>query len=137
MNLPIDHICYRVVSVEDYERAKATLLQDHELLAETLINGRPIATFKLREPLLYGQRQIPLLELPSPKVGSPYPEGYEHAEFVIGRSPAEWITAYPALSWDTKGIQKSVNADARLLLPGGISVKYHEYPLDYVIRYLD
>jgi predicted metalloenzyme YecM len=34
-----------------------------------------VATFKLKEPLVFGDRRIPCLELPAPKAGSPYPAG--------------------------------------------------------------
>ncbi len=134
---PLDHLCYRVASTARYMALKKELLQTNLLLAEHQINGRPIATFRLQTPLAYNGRSIDLLELPSPKPGSHYPEGYEHVEFVLGQDPRDWYTAYPKLNWDTKGLAKEVNPDVRLKLSGQMSVKFHEYPLDYVIQYLD
>lgn len=134
---PLDHICYRVGTQERYRSLKADLLESNELLAETLINGRPIATFRLTEPLVYKDRRIELLELPSPKKGSAYEEGYEHVEFAIGEDPANWLFRYPNLDWDKKGLDKKVNSDLRLKLGKSMSVKFHEHSLDYVIRYLD
>ncbi|MEL6142598.1 MAG: VOC family protein [Bacteroidota bacterium] len=134
---PIDHICYRVASMERYFELKTALLSQNELLTESIINGRPIATFRLQEAIKYREQNIELLELPSPKPGSDYPEGYEHIEFVIGEDPAKWIGQFPALDWDKKGLQKAINSDVRLKLSNGYSVKFHEHPLDYVIEFLD
>lgn len=36
------------------------------LLGETQVNGRPIATFRLHEPVRYQQWRIDALELPAP-----------------------------------------------------------------------
>jgi predicted metalloenzyme YecM len=115
-------------------------LDENELLVESPINGRQIATFRMTIPFRYQHRDIWLLELPEPKPGSPYPEGYEHAEFVTDRPLAQfesWLTAHlrvAASDLDRKGITKSFNADLRLRLPGGLSVKFHELPLDRVIE---
>lgn len=133
----LDHICYRVGTQDRYRELKKTLLKSNELLTETMINGRPIATFRLAEPLVYKNRRIDLLELPSPKKGSAYSEGYEHIEFAIGENPAHLLARYPDLNWDKKGLGKVVNNDLRLNLGDGMNVKFHQYPLDYVIKYLD
>ncbi|MEM7575617.1 MAG: VOC family protein [Bacteroidota bacterium] len=134
---PLDHICYRVATTDRYQQLKTQLLSSNELLAETLINGRPIATFRLKTPLRYQDRQIELLELPSPKPGSPYAEGYEHVEFVVGQHPKAWMKQYPSINWEVKDLRKSINPDVRLRIGEGVSVKFHEFPLDYVIEYLD
>ena len=133
----LDHICYRVATTDRYQELKARLVPDNELLAETIISGRPIATFRLQQPLQYQGRTIELLELPSPKAGSPYSEGYEHVEFAVGQHPGEWIKKYPSIIWETKDLRKSINPDVRLRIGEGVSVKFHEFPLDYVIEYLD
>jgi predicted metalloenzyme YecM len=91
-------------------------------------------------PFRFHQREIWLVELPEPKPGSPYPEGYEHAEFVTDRPLAQfesWLTAHLGITahdLDRKGLTKSLNADLRLRLPDGLSVKFHELPLDRVIE---
>lgn len=132
----LDHICYRVASPGRYEELRAALLPLGELLTEKLINGRPIASFKLHSPLVYQDRKIDGLELPSPKPGSPYPEGYEHVEFVVPEGLEAFQKRYAHLSFDTKGLHKSINADLRRAYEG-FSVKFHEQSLEYVIRYLE
>ncbi|MEL7163075.1 MAG: VOC family protein [Bacteroidota bacterium] len=139
-HLFLDHICYRVTSTKRYESLRDALLTDgHELLVEGPINGRRISTFRLQSPIRYAAREIPLLELPEPKPGSPYPEGYEHVEFVTARPLAEfipWLTEHlgiPTTELDRKGMAKKSNADVRVRLGEGRSVKFHERSLAEVI----
>jgi len=132
----LDHLCYRVETIERYKELKEACSTIGSLLTETLINGRPISTFKLHEPIHYQGRAIELLELPSPKPGSPYAEGFEHVEFVIDEDLDSFVARYPQLSFDTRGMKKAVNPDVRLAY-GPLSVKFHRHNLEYVIRYLD
>lgn len=138
-HLFLDHICYRVETVAAYERLRDLLAAENELLVEGLIGGRRIATFKLAEPLVYHQRLIPLLELPEPKDGSFYEEGWEHVEFVTDRPLAEFAQFAPALlsatatGFDRKGMKKARNADLRVKLGHGLNVKFHERSLEEVI----
>jgi predicted metalloenzyme YecM len=139
-HLVLDHICYRVASVARYVQLRDALLEENDLLVESPINGRRIATFRMATPFRFQQREIWLLELPEPKPGSPYPEGYEHAEFVTDRPLAQfetWLTEHLGLTaddLDRKGLTKPLNADLRLRLPDGLSVKFHELSLDRVIE---
>lgn len=131
-SLLIDHICYRVSSGESYYYYKNELLAFGTLLSESIIANRPIATFKLHQPIIIQERKIFLFELPSPKPGSPYPDGYEHIEIVIDTSLENWIERYPHLPFNTKGLSKSFNRDIKLKLPSG-TVKFHEQSLEAVI----
>jgi hypothetical protein len=132
----LDHICYRVASNERYEELKKELGELGQLLGETMIGGRPIATFRLYTPIRYEEREIFVLELPAPKAGSDYPEGYEHVEFVIDQTLEDFMARYPDLDFKAKGLQKAVNADVQLQYEG-FGVKFHRQSLEYVIRYLD
>jgi hypothetical protein len=138
-HLSIDHLCYRVATEAEYETLKSWLKGDNELLVESIINGRRIATFRMAAPFRYQEREIWLLELPEPKPGSPYPTGWEHAEFVTDRPLADfdrWLTdtlGVPANAIDRSGLAKPLNADLRLRLGDGRSVKFHELPLEEVI----
>ena len=132
----LDHVCYRVETEEQYEGLKTQLHLLGELLTESLIGGRPIATFKLFEPIQYKGRKIWCLELPSPKAGSPYPKGYEHVEFVIDQPFNEFMGRYSALPFKTKGMSKEVNPEISREY-GDLAVKFHHHTIEYVIRYLD
>ncbi len=139
-HLVLDHLCYRVETTARYETLRDQLLADHKLLVESIINGRRIATFRMAQPFKYQQRNIWLLELPEPKPSSPYREGWEHAEFVTDRPLTEfgrWLQEHlgvAAAAIDASGMDKALNADLRLRLPGSIGVKFHELSLDQVIN---
>ena len=135
-NYPLDHICYRTGSMVQYADLKNKINQIGELLTESNINGRPIATYKLFEPIIFKERKIYLVELPSPKPASFYPMGYEHVEFVIDETLENFISRYPAINFDKKGMSKKINPDVRIKFDG-FSVKFHLYDLEYVIKYLD
>lgn len=132
----LDHICYRVESTKRYLELREVLADHGELLTETEIGGRPISTFKLHSPYRYDSREIHCLELPAPKTGSPYPEGYEHVEFVIREPFQTFVSRYPHLEFKTKGMHKPVNPEISRKYPG-LSVKFHHHPIEYVIKYLD
>lgn len=136
-DLELDHLCYRVASLERYSACRTLFAQHGELLAESIIGGRPIATYRLHQPIVYRDRRIHVVELASPKVGSLYPEGYEHAEFVVPELGSTsdlraFTERYPALPWDLGDIDKVTNADVRLRY-AGLSVKFHRETLADVI----
>ncbi len=131
-NFELDHICYRTSNLEQYDLIKTKLLEIADLLVESDINGRPIATYKLREPIVYKDRKIYCIEVPAPKSGSPYRAGFEHVEFVIKESFEDFKKRYPNVVFDEKGSKKKVNPDIRLGL-GLLSVKFHHQTLEEVI----
>lgn len=129
----LDHICYRVESTERYTEWKAHLSNIGTCLGEHWIGGRPIATYRLHDPYRYQHHHIAVVELPAPKPGSPYTEGWEHAEFVVNEDPLLFAARYPKLKWDLNGALKTNNADVRLDYDG-ISVKFHRRSLAEVIE---
>jgi adenylate cyclase class 2 len=130
---PIDHICYRVNSAQEYEEFKTKFGYIGDLLIESEVGGRNIATYKLYKPLKYKNYSIELVELPSPKPGKDYKTGLEHAEFVIDQS-FEDFAATTSLEFDWKGTHKEINPELRLKLEDNLSVKFHHMPLDEVIE---
>eukprot|EP00980_Cylindrotheca_fusiformis_P006370 scaffold1356_cov123-Cylindrotheca_fusiformis.AAC.51 len=130
-----DHVCWRTETMEDYQELVAHLRENAELLIESEIGGRPIATFQLNRgiPCRGGRQHVNVVEIPAPKVGSPYREGLEHVEFVIGQtqvpnettrgtaSPVNDATHqsmlqkmmedHPQLNWNEKAKKKHVNPD--------------------------
>jgi len=160
-DLQADHVCYRTESMAQYTELVEALQSPEAsgsftLLVESEIGGRPIATFKLLQPIEIGsgnhRRSIDVIEIPSPKEGSPYDAGLEHIEFVIGdgtyKSPMNdevhatalegWMRKYP-ISWNTKACQKKCNPDVSLKMElcdyGRVSVKFHLIPLEAVIKF--
>lgn len=102
-----------------------------------MIGGRPIATFQLDTPIRYQSREISLIELPSPKPGSPYTTGWEHAEFVIDTDFDQFIERYPSIDWDMRAYHKAINPDISIQFEDSTSIKFHRQSLDYVINVLE
>ena len=151
----IDHICWRCDRVEEYIRVGKAFLSNEgfesDLLVEGMIGGRPIATFKLMDPIVVihngNPKEIECVEIPAPKAGSPYASGWEHIELVIGTSASKpdddtevfaFRDSYPKLAWATAA--KDCNTDVSLSFPAKkylqkTVVKFHACPLSTVIAY--
>lgn len=131
----LDHICYRVETLERYHELIQRFGEAALLLGESEINGRPIATFEFKEPLRTGGWRIPYLELPAPKEGSPYNEGIEHAEFVTVGDVEKFAAEHFELPFDRSGMEKLINPELGLKIPEKeLSIKFHEQPLGAVVR---
>lgn len=128
----LDHICYRVASMEEYSAKKAELLNFGTLLIESMVNGRLISTFKFHEPIEFRERKIFLIELPSPKPGHSYKSGLEHVEFVTKDPLQKIVERYPQYSFEVFGIHKKINADITLKL-GEYCIRFHNQSLEQVI----
>lgn len=129
----LDHICYRVESVDQYKVKKEELSHLGELLVESMVNGRMISTFKLFDPIVYNNRKIYLVELPSPKSSHSYKSGLEHVEFVTKEPLQKIIERYPQYSFEAFGIHKKINADITLKL-GEYCIRFHNQSLEDVIK---
>jgi predicted metalloenzyme YecM len=129
----MDHICYRVTSMEEYKKKKAALLPLGELLVESMVNGRLISTFKLHEPIVYKNRKVYLVELPAPKSSHSYKAGLEHVEYVCKEPLQKIIEKYPQYSFEAFGIHKKINADITLKL-GEYCIRFHQQSLEDVIK---
>lgn len=132
-DLFMDHICYRVATQERYEELKAALMLENQLLTESMIKGRPICTFKLGQGFEYDGRVVDVLELPAPKEGKAYEEGYEHVEFVLKEDFQSFMDRYPEVDFDQSGMGKPLNADIRVQLEK-LAVKFHLQSLERVIE---
>ncbi len=105
----LDHIAYRVETIERYDELVRQLSKLAILRGVTEVAGRPIATFEFHDYLQVEGWTIPCLELPAPKEGSPYPEGLEHAEFVVVGSLQAFIARHSELPFETKALDKTLN----------------------------
>lgn len=154
-----DHVCWRTETEDEYVNLISTLKSCSvaTLLTESIIGGRPIATFKLDDGILCcsGRRNVNIIEIPSPKVGSPYRKGLEHVEYVVGNEGdiihpindayhqaqlQKFMEGHPEItSWNKKAMMKSINPDVSMTLNlphfGKCSVKFHLVPLENVIEY--
>ncbi|MEX0649805.1 MAG: VOC family protein [Candidatus Andersenbacteria bacterium] len=128
----LDHICYRTVSLENYYVKKNELTTFAELLGETIVSERPISAFRLHDPIIHDRWRIDTIELPAPKVGSEYPEGLEHVEFVLYDNIKTFLSRYSHKQFDLKAADRGINPEVGLSLEKH-SVKFHLLNLPTVI----
>lgn len=145
----MDHICYRCESREEYDDTCNALCPTFgEVLVETMIGGRPIATIRLLEPIRHRGFEVRCLEVPCPKPGRLYPRGLEHAEFVVGglgdgmldnSRLVAFMAEHAAVDFDRRALHKEVNADVSVDFDGGsfgkIAAKFHQRPIYEVVAY--
>lgn len=130
---PMDHLCYRVATVGEYQKAKSDLMAFSSEVAITVHNGREFSIFKLAQPLVVEDYRVPLVELPSPAEDKPYTTGLEHAEVVVGTSFQEFCKANEShLLFDND--MQAMNATARIAFEDGSTIKFHAIPLDEAVR---
>lgn len=111
----IDHICYRTSTYEEYHQVLEQLAVPSSdlagmVLSTAMVNGRPITSLRLNEPLSVDGKLIEVLEIPAPKSSQSYSSGFEHAE-VLALEP--------------------VKENEVMLMPG--KVKFHYLPLSGLI----
>ena len=145
----VDHVCFRVSSLQQYQLTKAALLSHGSLAVEGMINGRPIACISLNNPLTARLPSghvvsVPCVELPCPKAGSPYAVGLEHLEVVIGGADSTpwdsrahleaFMARHVGVEWDTRALDKHCNADVSMQVTPEYCVKFHLCPLLQVVQ---
>jgi phosphoglycolate phosphatase-like HAD superfamily hydrolase/predicted metalloenzyme YecM len=129
----IDHLCYRVADIKTYETLKKSLDSVSILLAESHVNGRPIATFKLNKPIqLNSGLVVSLLEIPAPREDVKYPSGFEHIEVVTVKPLEKFLAQHAHLAFNKQNFTAAINRDVSLTFDGG-KVKFHETSLEDVI----
>ncbi|MFZ1360653.1 MAG: VOC family protein [Candidatus Saccharimonadales bacterium] len=129
----LDHLCYRVEDEQGYERMKRTLARAAVLRAETDVQGRSIAIFELHEHIQSRGWVIPYIELPAPKDGSLYPEGLEHAEFVVHGSLAAFQRRHHDVPFDIKEMHRPINPELSLK-NNRAAMKFHTVQLGAVVN---
>lgn len=129
----LDHLCWRVDSEIQYVKTKKILSTLGILLTETLVNGRPISTYKLDKPIVYKKQSISVIECPAPKEGSKYPNGFEHAEALLSEDFTLFINQFPDIKFETSRLNQKFNPELILKLPT-TNLKFHTYSLERVIE---
>jgi uncharacterized protein len=131
----LDHMCYRTTSLENYANKKDQLTKVARLLTETQVNGRPISTFRLNEPVLHGRWRVDAVELPAPKAGSEHAEGLEHVEFVLYDDIPTFLQKYNGKPFELRAADRGINPEVGLKL-GDMVVKFHLLSLT-AVTYLE
>ncbi len=129
----LDHICYRVSSSEAYEFMKTQMQRIADLVVESDVNGRPIATYQLHSPIEVHPWTVSVVEIPAPKAGKNTKNGLEHVEFTVHGDLGEFLKANANLEFNTTGLTKPLNRVVELNLDD-CAVKFNEMPLLRVIE---
>lgn len=116
---PMDHVCYRAATNEEYLSLKKTFARHGRVLVEGMIGGRPIITYALQQPLSGPFGPVPCLELAAPKPGKTHYAGLEHGEIVVPCLNI-LLERYPDIPFSRKGMPEEVT----LALPP-LQVKFH------------
>jgi predicted metalloenzyme YecM/phosphoglycolate phosphatase-like HAD superfamily hydrolase len=128
----IDHVCYRVSSEEHYESELHHLLRRSDMISETLVNDRPISVVQLHKPFEVEGLTVEVVELPAPKTGRSYKDGWEHME-VVCRTPIEEISKqFARVNFDRSALAHPFAPELTLRLKSGL-VKFHNKSLLQVI----
>lgn len=84
ITLDADHLGLRLADPGAVRALHDELLNlGHESISDAIVNGRMIHIIRLKEPLAIGPWSIPCIELPYPKTGHAYEDGWEHIELVL------------------------------------------------------
>jgi pantothenate kinase len=115
-----------------------------------------ISTYSINPGIPFNGNLVQAVEIPAPKVGSPYPEGLEHAEFVIpsnaGGDPSSagfdhatvlrnFAREHKGVEWSFKATMKECNPDISVKVDmkdkgvGAATAKFHLVPLPTVIEW--
>jgi predicted metalloenzyme YecM len=129
----IDHLCFRTDSQQSYEEAKKYFSSLSTLLVESEVGGRPIATYKLFEPVIFDNYIIDLIEVPAPKPGRATQKGFEHIEVVIDCSFKDFMDRHPETSFITKGLRKDLNPEIEIEFDD-CAIKFHHKSLEHIIN---
>jgi len=140
-----DHICYRCSTKEIYLQKIRELKLFGEVLVEGMIGGRPITIINLDKPIESNGFHIKCIEIPCPKeYNHSYKDGLEHAEFVIGKENddphnslllKDFMIKFPSLKFDSRALEKDINADISLEIDSNTSIKFHVRPIYEIVNF--
>lgn len=99
-----DHICYKCGSRQEFEAIRTLLEPWAPFIYQSMIAGRPIAIFKLKEPVATALGEIWFLELSDQKPDGSQTSGFDHIEiYPTGGSVGELAEALEANALKAKG----------------------------------
>jgi predicted metalloenzyme YecM len=131
--LELDHICYRVETLEMYNSINSRLSKIAERISENEVAGRPISIWKLYDPINFKGRNINFLEIPAPK-NRHYDEGYQHIEFVIAEPFDDFMAKYASVKFITDSITNDENPEIAVNFRE-LAVKFHHRSIAEVVGF--
>lgn len=147
VDLEVDHIALRCHQIATAERWKQGLSRIGSLFSEAMINGRPIALFKLHQPVQVATWQLDVIELPWPGQKLYRHEGWEHIEVVLRGAPetlgvramallSDEGLAQPGISFKTsspQGENERLPNPTLAVTDGQTTIKFHPWRLEEIV----
>jgi predicted metalloenzyme YecM len=124
----LDHIGYRVESLERYCELKKGLVEFYEAYSDKEFAGRPVLVCKLKEPLNYGEFKIEGVEVLAPKKNNKFREGLEHAELVTKTTLPEFLERHKNIKFNLNAYDRKENPELIIEFEN-CAVKFHEQSL--------
>ena len=124
----LDHLGYRVETLERYHEIKNTLAEFCEKYTDKEFAGRPVLVCKLKNPLKYKNFKINAIEALAPKPGNIFKEGLEHAEFVTKISLPEFLEKHKDINFNLSAYDRKENPEL-IINFADCAVKFHEQSL--------
>jgi predicted metalloenzyme YecM len=124
----LDHVGYRVESLERYYELKKLLAEFCEAYSDKEFAGRPVLICKLKTPLSHGGFKIEGIEVLAPKENNKFKEGLEHAEFVTKILLAEFLEKHDDIKFKLDAYDRRENPELILEFEN-CAVKFHEQSL--------
>ena len=130
----MDHVCCRTFDMSSFESIFARWRMFASRVHTSEVNGRPIHALFLEKQFTISGRIVRVIELPAPKPGQTYPEGWEHVEFVVDETLERFMSRYKTHQFDTKSLNGELNSAVGLPLSFGLRAKFHQLPLERMIE---
>lgn len=124
----LDHLGYRVESLERYYELKKSLAEFCETYSDKEFAGRPVLVCKLKAPLVYGEFKIEGIEVLAPKINNKFKEGLEHAEFVMETTFEEFLEKHKDIKFNLDAYGRRENPELIIEFEN-CAVKFHEQSL--------
>jgi predicted metalloenzyme YecM len=150
--LKIDHICVRLKHNSDVDRLKAQIAEAGQIISTANVNGREIAILQLHNPVMVGTWEVSGVEVPYPKPGHAYEDGWEHVEFVLNGAAntmdglrQAFMERFPNLAIDKLQEEYGYFEDAPLaggdempnptlgIKVNGVGLKFHAHPIQVIV----
>ncbi|MDP4001063.1 MAG: VOC family protein [bacterium] len=104
----VDHLCVRLKDINNILLLKKELGTKSKIISSAIVNEREIIIYKLDTPVRLQNWFVPCIELPYPKPGHSYPDGWEHIEIVFPSSAktieglrTDFQNYFPEINMDT------------------------------------
>lgn len=145
--LEADHIAVRCHQNSTAERWQQGLAKIGTQFSRSIINGRPICLFRLRQPLPLNGWQLDVVELPWPGEKRYRHEGFEHVEIVL-RGDHETLgmramallsdeaLTQPGISFKTsapQGENERLPNPTLAVTDGQTTIKFHPWRLEEIV----